>query len=66
MREILAKCNPRVPQEDVVVRLLVGSGVRVSEACGLSLVGPDGLSDLMLDSMQRGRIELRVRWDSGA
>jgi integrase len=66
VREILAKCNPRLPQEDLVVRLLVGSGLRVSEACGLSLVGPDGMSDLMLDSMQRNRVELRVRWDSGA
>ena len=66
VRAILAQCNPRVPQEDLVVRLLVGSGVRVSEACGLSLVGPDGMSDLMLDSMQRNRVELRVRWDAGA
>lgn len=66
LRDILAACNARLPQEDLVVRLLVGSGVRVSEACGLSQVGPDGLSDLMLDSMQRGRVELRVRWDAGA
>jgi len=28
--------------------------------------GPDGLSDLMLDSLTRGRVELRVRWDGGA
>jgi site-specific recombinase XerD len=66
VKDILAACNRKVPQEDLVVRLLVGSGVRVSETCGLSLVGPDGLSDLMLDSMQRGRVELRVRWDGGA
>ncbi len=66
IRDILAARNRRVAQEDLVVRLLVGSGLRVSEACGLSLVGPDGMSDLMLDSMQRGRVELRVRWDGGA
>jgi hypothetical protein len=48
------------------VRLLVGAGVRVSETCGLSLFGPGGLSDLVLDSMRRGRVELRVRWDGGA
>jgi site-specific recombinase XerD len=29
-------------------------------------VGPDGLSDVMTDSMTRGRVELRVRWDGGA
>jgi site-specific recombinase XerD len=66
IKDILAACNPRVPQEDLVVRLLAGSGLRVSEACGLALIGPDGLPDLMLDSMQRGRVELRVRWDAGA
>jgi integrase len=30
------------------------------------MVGTDGLPDLMLDSVQRGRVELRVRWDAGA
>jgi len=63
-KAILAACNN--PVEDLVVRLLVGSGVRASEACGLSLHAPDGLSDLMADSMERGRAELRVRWDAGA
>jgi integrase len=29
-------------------------------------VAPDGLSDLVLDSIERGRVELRVRWDGGA
>jgi integrase/recombinase XerD len=28
--------------------------------------GPDGLPDLMLDSLDHGRVELRVRWDAGA
>ncbi len=28
--------------------------------------GFDGLPDLMLDSVARGRVELRVRWDGGA
>jgi integrase len=44
----------------------VGSGVRASELCGLALLAPDGLSDLDLDSLERGRVELRVRWDGGA
>jgi len=66
LRAILARCNRRIPQEELAVRVLVGSGVRASELCGLSLVGPDGLSDVMTDSMVRGRVELRVRWDAGA
>lgn len=55
-----------MPQEELAVRILLGSGIRKSELCGLALVGPDGMSDLMLDSMVRGRVELRVRWDAGA
>jgi integrase len=66
LRSILAACNPQVPQEELAVRILVGSGVRASELCGLSVVAPDGLSDVMLDSLTRGRVELRVRWDGGA
>jgi integrase len=66
LRAVLAACNPRVPQEELSVRILVGSGLRASELCGLALVGPDGLSDIMLDSLARGRVELRVRWDGGA
>ncbi|TMC07674.1 MAG: site-specific integrase [Chloroflexi bacterium] len=66
LRAILTACNRRVPQEELMVRILVGSGVRASELCGLALVGPDGLSDVMTDSMARGRVELRVRWDGGA
>jgi site-specific recombinase XerD len=65
LEQILRACNPRVPTEELVIRILVGSGLRVSELCGLSLLGPDGLSDLMLDSLSRGRAELRVRWDAG-
>jgi integrase len=30
------------------------------------VLGPDGLSDVMTDSLGRGRVELRVRWDAGA
>src|SRR5262245_6314495 len=66
LRAILAVCDSKLPQEDLVVRVLVGSGVRASEVCGLAMEGPDGLSDLMLDSLTRGRVELRVRWDGGA
>ncbi|HZU17847.1 MAG TPA: hypothetical protein VFD01_14755 [Candidatus Dormibacteraeota bacterium] len=61
LRAILAACNPRTPQEELAVRILVGAGLRASERCGLALVAPDGLSDVMTDSMARGRVELRVR-----
>jgi hypothetical protein len=66
VRQIIAACNPKLPQEELAVRILVGAGLRESELCGLALVGSDGLPDLMLDSVQRGRVELRVRWDAGA
>jgi integrase len=66
VRQILAACNPKLPQEALAVRTLVGTGLRESELCGLAVVGTDGLPDLMLDSVQRGRVELRVRWDAGA
>ena len=66
LRQILAACNPRLPQEELAVRILVGSGIRASELCGLAVAGPDGLPDLMLDSLRRGRVELRVRWNAGA
>lgn len=56
----------RRDQAGRAVRILVGSGVRESKLCGLAVAGPDGLPDLMLDSLQRGRVELRVRWDGGA
>jgi integrase len=66
LRKLLAACDPKLPQEELIVRILVGSGVRNSEVCGLAVQGPDGLSDLMLDSLTRGRVELHVRWDAGA
>jgi integrase len=66
LRSILDACNPGVPTEALVVRLLVGSGIRRQEVCGLALTAPDGLPDLMTDSLARGRVELRVRWDAGA
>ena len=66
VRRVLAVCNPSVPTEDLVVRILVGSGLRREELCGLAVVGPDGLSDVMTDSLSSGRVELRVRWNAGA
>jgi integrase/recombinase XerC len=66
VRRLLAACNPEVPTEDVIVRLLIGSGIRRTEVCGLAVSAPDGLPDLMVDSLARGRVELRVRWDGGA
>ncbi len=66
VHKILAACNPAVPTEDLAVRILVGSGLRREELCGLAVVGPDGLSDVMTDSLSRGRVELRVRWNAGA
>lgn len=64
LRAILAAC--RRSEETLAVRILVGSGVRISELSGLAVRGPDGLPDLMLDSLERGRAELRIRWDAGA
>jgi hypothetical protein len=64
IRKIRAVCVHGV--EDVAVRILVGAGLRMGELCGLALRAPDGLPDLMTDSIQRGRVELRVRWDAGA
>jgi integrase len=66
LRDVLAACNAERPQEELIVRMLVGSGVRAAELCGLAVRGPDGLPDLMLDSLDRGRVELRVRWNAGA
>jgi len=63
---VLAACNAEVPTEDLIVRVLVGSGIRRAEVCGLSVTAPDGLSDLMVESLRRNRVELRVRWDGGA
>lgn len=64
LRTILGAC--RRPEETIAVRILVGSGVRISELSGLAVQAPDGLPDLMLDSMERGRPELRICWDAGA
>jgi integrase len=40
VRRILAACE--APVEDLAVRILVRSGVRASELCGLAVRGPDG------------------------
>jgi integrase len=61
----LAEVEPHRTKE-LIVRMLVGGGVRAAQLCGLAVRGPDGLPDLMLDSLDRGRVELRVRWDAGA
>ncbi len=66
VKKILGACNPAVPTEDLVVRILVGSGLRREELCGLAIGGADGLSDVMTDSLGAGRVELRVRWNAGA
>jgi hypothetical protein len=61
---ILEACNPAAPQEALAVRILVGSGLRASELCGLALTAPDGGSDVLMDRLPGGA-ELRVRWDAG-
>ena len=66
LRKVLEACNPAVPTEALVVRLLVGSGMLRAQVCGVAVVGPDGLPDLMTDSLSRGRVELHVRWDTEA
>ncbi len=57
--------HPALPSEELAVGILVGSGVRISELSGLSLLAADGLSDLMLDSLSRGRAELRENLSLG-
>jgi site-specific recombinase XerD len=64
MDAILAACAS--PTEELAIRLLVGTGVRLSEAVGVCLRGPDGLPDLETDNLGRGCATLRVRWDAGA
>lgn len=64
MDAILAACAS--PTEELAIRLLVGTGVRLSEAVGVCLRGPDGLPDLETDTLSRGCATLRVRWDAGA
>ncbi len=66
VRRVLTACNPEVATEDLIVRVLVGSGIRRAEVCGLAVTAPNWLADLMVDSMLRGRVELRVRWGGGA
>jgi len=56
LRDVFAACDPERPQEELTVRMLVGSGVRAAELCGLAVRGPDGLPDLMLDSLARDRL----------
>ena len=45
---------------------MLGSGIHESELSGVELVGPEVMSDLMLDSVVRGRVELRVRLSSSS
>jgi integrase len=39
VRKILAACNPAVPTEDLVIRILVGSGLRREELCAWRSLG---------------------------
>jgi integrase len=64
LREILRACDPASPQQELAVRILVGSGVRISELCGLAVEGRDGLPDL-IEAMGHGRVALRVRGEGG-
>jgi integrase len=63
LRSVLEACNPALPQEALAVRILVGSGLRASELCGLAVAAPDGMSDVLMDRLPDG-VELRVRWRS--
>lgn len=49
---ILVACAS--PTEELAIRLLIGTGVRLSEAVGACLRGPDGLPDLETDNLGRG------------
>jgi site-specific recombinase XerD len=41
VHRVLAPCSPDVPAEELVVRLLLSSGLRRAEVCGLAVVGPE-------------------------
>jgi len=60
IREMLAACSTET--ERVALRIFIGTGVRLSEAGGISTRADDGLSDLMTDSLDRGHADLRLRW----
>ena len=60
LRKVLEACNPAVPTEALVVRCWSARACG-GPVCGVAVVGPDGLPDLMTDSPSRGRVELRVR-----
>jgi integrase len=64
VRKVLA-CNLAVPTETSVVGSWLAPGCGGQKSAAGS-PGPDGLSDVMTDSLGRGRVELRVRWDAGA
>ncbi len=64
MDAILAACAS--PTEELAIRFVGWNGVRLSEAVGVCLRGPDGLPDLETDNLGRGCATLRVRWDAGA
>jgi integrase len=66
VKEVLRACNPKRPQEALMVRTIVGSGARAAEAVGLAHPGPDGLSDIVTNSIESGRADLRIRWNAGA
>jgi len=61
LSRVLSACSAET--ENVIVRILVGSGARISEVPGISRKEPDGLPDLTLDSLDRGHTDLRLRWD---
>ena len=64
IRGILQACS--TPQQNLMVRTLIGSGIRASELCGLGMTGTDGLPDVITETVDPGRAELRIRWDGGA
>ena len=61
LTEVLRACDAARPHEALMVRLMIGSGVRRAELAGLCTVGPTGLPDLMADLLDHGVAELRVR-----
>jgi hypothetical protein len=58
---ILQLERPKVPEKEPAV-FRIRQVRDILDVCGLSQIGLDGMSDVMLDSMARGRVELRVRW----
>lgn len=64
LKQILQVC--RTPTEEIVIRTLVGTGMRRRELVKFELYGPDGLPDLEIDVTNPNLpSSVRVHWNRG-